>query len=160
FSCQPAGRLALALSPDGNTLATGDADGTVLLWDLAGAILGKAGGTARPGPEELEALVKQLGNADARKAYRAAGKLLAEPGGAVRALAARLRPDRGDPALRKEIARLIGELDVDKFGTRKKAAARLVELGRAAEPALRKSLEGKPSPEARMRIEQLLDKIP
>jgi DNA-binding beta-propeller fold protein YncE len=151
--------FALTFSPDGRTLATAERDGTVLLWDVAGGVFGKPDKAARPGAEELQALAKDLGGANAAKAYRAAGRLLAVPRQAVPLLGARLRPEPPDPARQKEIARLIDDLDADDFEAREKASARLGQLGEAAEPALRKVLAGRPSQETRVRAERLLGKI-
>ena len=56
------------------------------------------------------------------------------------------------------MARLIAELDDDNFEVREKAATELEKLGGAALPALREALDGRPSPESRRRIEQLIEK--
>ena len=53
------------------------------------------------------------------------------------------------------MARLIADLDSDVFDVREKAAKEW-KLGAAAEPALRKALEGRPSAEVRRRVEGLL----
>ena len=52
--------------------------------------------------------------------------------------------------------RLITDLDSDRFEVRDAAARELTQLGEQVEPALRRVLEGKPSPEARRRVEALL----
>jgi hypothetical protein len=54
---------------------------------------------------------------------------------------------------------LLAELDSDDFEVREKSTAELAKLGEAVESALRKALEGKPSPEARRRVESLLHKL-
>jgi hypothetical protein len=55
----------------------------------------------------------------------------------------------------KDIARWIADLDSEKFATREKATHELEKLGEAAQPALRKAIEGHPNPEARKRLERL-----
>jgi RNA polymerase sigma factor (sigma-70 family) len=67
--------LCLAFAPDGETLATGHADGTVLLWDLA-PTLARLG--PRPGPVDPEACWQALVG-DARAAYGAIDRLAAAP---------------------------------------------------------------------------------
>ena len=59
---------------------------------------------------------------------------------------------RGGPA---RIAKLLAALDGDDFEGREKASRGLAELGDLAGPAVRQALAGKPSPEARRRLEQL-----
>jgi hypothetical protein len=54
---------------------------------------------------------------------------------------------------------LLRDLDSDQFAERERATRRLVELGRPAEGALRKALEGKLSAEARRRVRGILQQI-
>jgi hypothetical protein len=63
------------------------------------------------------------------------------------------------PADAKQVARWIEDLDRDAFAVRDQATAALEKLGNAAGPALRKALEGKPTAEARRRIQRLLDRL-
>src|SRR5262249_40434905 len=58
----------------------------------------------------------------------------------------------------QQLARLLEELDDDRFAARKQATAELERLGREAEPALRKKQTGS-SVEARQRIESILTKL-
>jgi hypothetical protein len=63
---------------------------------------------------------------------------------------------RADP---KEIARLIGELDSPRFPVREMATVQLEGLDAQTEGALRSALQGKPTPEARRRMESLLKNL-
>jgi RNA polymerase sigma factor (sigma-70 family) len=69
-------------------------------------------------------------------------------------LAEALRPP--PPVDEKRVARLVADLDDERFEVREKAQAELAKLGAAAEPALRKALQQAPSIELRRRVEGLL----
>jgi hypothetical protein len=74
----------------------------------------------------------------------------------VRFLGEHLRPAAGES---RKVDRLLADLDSDDFPVRERASAALAALGEAAEPALRKALEGEPSPEVRRRVEALMQKL-
>lgn len=57
------------------------------------------------------------------------------------------------------IQQLIRDLDNDGFTVREKATAELGRLGEFAEPDLRRALRGPISPEARLRVERLLEQV-
>ncbi len=135
----------LAFAGDGRTLVTGSTDTTALVWDLAAA-------PSRKGPEELWA---DLLAPEGAPAWQAICTFAASPAG-VKSLGRRLPPA---PPARDEarIARLVQSLDGDDFQERQAATQELAKLGEAAEPALRRALEGKPSAEARRRLERLLE---
>lgn len=63
------------------------------------------------------------------------------------------------PAMTSKVVRLVETLDNDKFADRERATRELEALGEVAEPLLRKALEGNPSPEARRRMERVLEQI-
>jgi hypothetical protein len=109
-------------------------------------------------PERLPALWDDLANKDAAKAFDAIGLLTAMQEQAVPLLKAKLKPAtvRADS---KQIARLIADLDNERFEMRQKAMEELGQLGEHAEPALRAALADKPSLEARKRIDELLEGI-
>ena len=82
--------------------------------------------------------------------------LAAVPESSVPFLKRRLRPTCTTAA---QIARWIADLDSDDFETREKASAELRREDGAAESALTTALTAKPSPEARRRIEELLESL-
>jgi hypothetical protein len=77
-------------------------------------------------------------------------------------------PDQAVPYLRNRlpvretadadrVARLLKDLDDDRFSVRERAMKELAEMGEATEPLLREQLSAAPSPEVRQRVEVLLD---
>jgi WD40 repeat protein len=144
---------AVAFAPDNTRLASGSADATVLVWDAAGR-------SAAAGPlteDRLGQLWFDLGGERAAVAGRALAALADSPRQARALLRKHLRPvAAADPRL---VADLLGDLDNDDFRVRQKASEGLARLGEAAEPALRKLLEGNPSPEVRRTAEGLLGRL-
>jgi WD40 repeat protein len=149
----------VAFAPDGKTLASASWDATVKLWTVT--LPRQAAAAGNPGNRELEALWGDLAGPDASKAYRSIGKLAAAGRQAVLFLQSHLRPAGPlDPHQLKQVHQEIARLDNDEFSVREKAMRALVELGSLAEPALRQTLGNKPSAEVRIRVEQLLAKLP
>ncbi|MBI1915948.1 MAG: hypothetical protein HYS12_14620 [Planctomycetes bacterium] len=147
--------MALAFSPDGTRLVSGGVDTTALVWDLTGhhgANPGAAPLTAR----ELQTLWADLASSDAEHAYRAI-QVLSRSAQSVALFKANLRPVA--PIDPKRQARLLADLDSNRFAVRRKAAEELAGLGEAAAAALRQLLTSLPSPETRLRAEQILDKL-
>jgi hypothetical protein len=136
---------ALAFGPDGR-LFTGGLDTVILGWDV------------RPPREPARGTLvdawEALTPSDAKAAFQAQGRFLAEPDQAVTWLSARLTPSAPpDPA---RVKALIADLDSEDFATRERATADLKELGPAAAAALRAVVGQSLSAEARRRAEGLL----
>jgi WD40 repeat protein len=145
---------ALAYLPDGRTLASGGADSQVLLWDLTGRAPDGVWRTVRHTPEKLRAFWDALGAPDAAAAHRAIWELAADPEGATRFLAEKLWPAPNAEA--KVVARLIEDLNSDRFATRQRATGELAQLGEAALPALRKAFKKPATLEQAQRLQLLL----
>jgi RNA polymerase sigma factor (sigma-70 family) len=142
-------------SPDGKELATVAEDRTIKLWDLTR----RPAATTDAGDKELAQWWENLAGPDAAEAYRAVWAL-AGARGTVPFLQKKLRPaPEPGPEASKQLARLVADLDNDDFKVREKATEELEKLGPSAAVALRKALDGKPSPEMRKRVETLLDKL-
>jgi WD40 repeat protein len=145
---------SLDFSPDGSRLISGSYDTTALIWDLTGVADEKDTKTLTP--ERLASLWDELADADAGKAWRAGWRLTADPATSVPFLQKHLRPAEVDAA---RIAKLLTALESDEFESREAASRELSKLGDLAEPAVRKSLAEKHSPEVRRRLQELVNKL-
>lgn len=144
---------ALAFSRDGRLLASGGANGTILVWkvpeDDSVPVVRNAG--------EAESLWQALGDSDAANANRALAGLAAAPAQALPFFKERLHPI--DKQLDERLARLIAELDDDSFKVREQATRELASIGAEAADALRQALSNYPSAEVKRRIEDLLARL-
>jgi RNA polymerase sigma factor (sigma-70 family) len=148
---------AIAFSPDGRRLTSGSSDTTILVWDLTGQLRDGQLPIVKLTAGQLKDLLAALAGNDSAAAYRAIWTLAAAPAQSVPLLKEHLRPVA--PVDAKRLAGLIAALDDDAFDVREKASTELEKLGETAEGALRKALEGEPSPEVRQRVKALLEKV-
>jgi hypothetical protein len=145
--------LSLAFSPDGRRLVSGHTDSTLLVWEVR---------NSKPVNARLldaERLAQEWADlvGDPKKAFAARGVLAGSPAESVDFLKNRLAPVR--PADAAQLERLLADLDDDSSAAPEKARRGLEALGERAAGALRAALGGKPSPEARKRIQALLRTI-
>jgi hypothetical protein len=108
--------------------------------------------------DDLPRLWGDLASDDVLRARRAVWALVKAPGSAVALAKQHLHPAAG-AVDRGRLAQALKELDDDNFNVREKATEDLEKAGELAEPLLRDALKGKPSPEARRRIEASLEKL-
>jgi len=110
-----------------------------------------------PAADQVDALWADLASPDAARAYQAILGLIAEPHKSVPLLGSRLRPVQPpEPAW---VARLVQDLQSQRFPVRARATQELERLGELAEAELRKALDEKAPLEQRRRVEQLLGKL-
>jgi WD40 repeat protein len=142
---------SIAFSRDGRTLAASVQGAPVFAWDLF------AEPKARPGgPAQVEQAWEELKGDDAAKAFVAVRWLTHNSGLASEFLREKLPPvPPPDPSV---VNRQIADLDHKDFRKREAASRALAELGERARDALQKALAAGVSPEARTRIERLLDR--
>jgi RNA polymerase sigma factor (sigma-70 family) len=151
------GVVSLLFTPDGKHLFSGGTDTTVLTWDLTRLTQPEPAHAAALPARALDALWTDLAGKDATRAFDAIRKLSASPDQAVTLLKDRLRP--ATPADPDRLARLLADLDSDRFEQRRQAQSELEGLGELAEPALRKALAGNPPLDLHQRLERLLDRL-
>jgi WD40 repeat protein len=136
----------------GGRVATGTAEGDILVWDLAPSTWPLPRPPRELSREQFNALWSDLAR-DARTAYRAVSLLAAALEWSVPLLGTHLHPVAVD---RKRIEKLMADLDDDSFQTREQATRELLGLRYRVEPMLRRALENKPSLEMRRRLEAIL----
>jgi hypothetical protein len=155
FHGHQGGILSLTFADDGRTLISGGYDTSALVWDLTGRLGGEDWGKPLT-PAELDDCWADLAGADVARAYRAVRRLASSPMEAVAYLRVKVRPVAAVDEQR--LARLIADLDSDRFAVRESAEAELEALEETALAACRKALEGKLSAEVRRRLEALVEK--
>jgi RNA polymerase sigma factor (sigma-70 family) len=146
---------ALAFAPDSRTLVSGGADTTALVWDVT-RFTKRHGRILAPQATDLESSWKELAD-DAAAGYRAIGRMVSSPDSALSLLRKYLRPAVELDA--KQVARLVRELDSDRFQAREQATKEFEELGEIAIPALQKALADNPPLEVKRRLAELMDKL-
>jgi WD40 repeat protein len=142
--------IAVAFAEGGSTLITAGRDGTALFWDLPALLEAGLSKTIDLSEAQVQALWRDLGS-DAPRAYEALETLRRAPSQSVPFLREHLVPVAAEKRDRR-----IKELDSDQYEIRIRATNELAQMGKFAEPGLRKLLAEKPTLEARKRAEDLL----
>jgi WD40 repeat protein len=147
----------VAFSGDGRRLLSVSEDATGLVWDMTGQTQNAAPPGDKRTPKDFAALWQELASDDPATAYQAMGKLLHVPGVAVPLLKEHLQPVSEAEVSR--VARLIADLNHDRYSIREEAMAELTGLGDVIVPALLKTLGGKPSLEVKRRAMRILNDL-
>jgi RNA polymerase sigma factor (sigma-70 family) len=151
----PQGRVrTLAFSRDGRSLASGGNDSTIIIWDLTGRAQDDKRKSAALTAKHLQELWVDLAG-DAAIAERALWTLTQASQESMPCLKAWLAPVA--PADAQQVANLLADLGSDQYTERGQAAIALQHLGEAAEGAIRKALDSKPSLEVHRRLERILE---
>jgi WD40 repeat protein len=147
----------VAFSPDGTRLASGSADTSILIWDVAKYTRARRLPPVALTPADLARCWDALASADGKVAYLAIQELARGGQPAAAFLARRVEPAR--EADLAGIARLIEALDSKRFADREQAMKQLEDLGKLAEKSLRQALADSPSLDLRRRVQMLLQKL-
>ena len=126
----------------------------LLVYDVSDLNRAVREARARLTPEQVSPLWDALADADATKAFPALRLLVLNPDRALPILKDHLRP-----ADDRRVPKLVGDLNSDDFETREAASRGLAALGEAARSALEKAAAADPAPEARQRLNDLLEKL-
>jgi hypothetical protein len=151
------GVTGLAFLGRGRRIISASDDTTMLLWEAIAPPKHESPPPRSLSAERLSALWLDLAHDDAARAGRAMATLTTSPGQTVALLRDELRPVAAPR--RERLAQLIAQLDDDRFAVRAQATGELAKLGSLAEPELRKVQASPPSPDARVRVEYLLDRL-
>jgi hypothetical protein len=148
-----------ALLPVAFTSASHDLAGAseplAKIWDIADAAKERPPAQANLAPDELDVLWEFLAGDDESLALEAVETLGRDPAHAFPYCRKLLRPEPPFPP----VARLIADLDSDKFFERQKASELLHRLGKGVEQALRDKLKTRPALEVTRRIEDILEHL-
>jgi hypothetical protein len=145
---------SLAFAPDGRTLAAGDIDSTILLWDLTGRARDNKPQSISLSAKEVEVLWSDLAS-DAARAQEAIWALASAPRQSMTLLKERMLVT---PAPADKVTKLVADLDSDRFAVRQEAGQALEKMGESAEGFLRKVLDQNPTLEVRQRLSPILKK--
>jgi hypothetical protein len=157
FTFDPQGDrvTSLAFTPNGKAIVSATLDGTVMLWDVSGEK--RSDVKQQPSEPILKVWFNDLASDDIPLAHRSIWGLIKHPTVAVPFIRAHTEPAKGPG--RERIQRWLTELDHDRFPVRETASKELQKLGPVVLPILKKHLATKLSPEARERLEKLLEKL-
>jgi WD40 repeat protein len=142
--------------PDGWRLAIGQADTTVLVWDLAELVPGAMARAKLLDQGDLEKLWSDLESASGYAVFRAQALLAGAKDKTVAFLKARLEPT--PPLAQEHLAKLLADLD-GQFAVREPAVKELTALGDTVEQQLRAHLKKSQPLEVQRRMEWLLDTL-
>ena len=145
----------LLFTPDGRTLITGGADGTILLWDIRPQRL--AAPSDKPNAAALARGWAALAEADAVAAHQAMGLFLRHPAVSLPFLREKFPPVSLPSASASEA--LIVQLDADAFAEREAAYQELRSLHTVVEAQLRLALGKKPNLNVQRQLERLLEDL-
>lgn len=148
---------ALALSPKGDTLASGSADSTILVWDSKWRALQETDSDVSAPIRDVDEAWRLLAADDAATADRALRSLQAWGNETVRFLHGRLGPAPHQEL--GEAAELISRLASDRLSVRETANRKLTELREKAAPAVQHALIETEDDRLRSRLLRIMDAL-
>ena len=153
-----AGVRALALSPDGLTLALASGN-RVYLWNVSTRDLGKLGEPVALSAAEMKTAWHDLASKDQAQAESAFRKLATAQNHALEFFKKQVRAIAVPFVDKKAVQKWLSELDNPTFALRQRASKELAKLGELIQPDLEKYLATKPSLEGSRRAQKLLERL-
>ncbi len=150
---------SVACSTDGRTLASGDANGSIHIWDVRDLRKDLRVKAMKLTAKEVAEHWTALTDVDADKAFRSLRTLASAPAQTLPLLRERLKPAKAEGFDEAAVVKLIAQLDDDDFDTREKAAVALEKIGPKIAPLLRATLQKTKSAEVRRRLTVLLEAL-
>jgi hypothetical protein len=147
---------SLTFAADGKTFASASTDTTAKVWRPVASV-NEAPKEAKVTAAEMDLLLKDLRARDGKQAVKAVLALAATPRQTLAVLKQALRPVKPVPAER--VARLLTDLDSNRFAVREKASRELEECADQAREELKKALAGGVPLEVRRRVLALLERL-
>jgi WD40 repeat protein len=146
----------LAFAADGKAFATTSTDMTVRVWRPVESV--NEGPKEHPvSAAELDRLLKELRTGNGAQAIKAILALAGTPRQTLAVLKKSLRPVR--PVSAERVAKLLGDLNSNRFAVREKAHRALEECADRAREELKKALDKGVTEEVRRRVVRLLERV-
>lgn len=158
LTTNPAGVRAMALSPDGRSLALASSN-RVYVWNVATRELGELGAARPMSLDQLKQSWEDLANTDPGKAEAAFRQLAQAQQHALDFLKEQIRSIAVPPVDMKQVAQRLRELDHPTYQVRERAFQELGDLGEIVQPSLIKYVDARPSLEGERRARNLLDRL-
>jgi len=148
---------SMTLSDDGKQLATGGADGAILVCSTAAVQPVRPASTAAK-PDDLERWWNDLGSMDGTRVALAMWSLRQAPEKAIALIRERFQPEAPPPKppSAEQMDRWIADLDDERFAVREKAHRALANAGKEALNPIQHALGKNPSDEVRRRLTALV----
>jgi WD40 repeat protein len=146
----------VAFTLDGSRLVSASTDTTALIWDMAPWTV-KPDMARKLPAADLEKHWTGLLDPDATKAFGGMTALGSAPADTVAFLNKHLEPT--PPVDSELVAKLLVQLNSEKYKERQQASAELLKIGDRVVPAVEKALEAKPALELRQRLQTILDRL-
>jgi len=153
-----AGVRALALSPDGLTLALASGN-RVYLWNVTTRDLGNLGKPVALSGAELKTAWQDLASKDQAQAETAFRRLATAQNHALDFFKEQVRAIAVPYVDKKRVQKFLEELDSPTFQVRQRASQELAKFGELIQPDLEKYVAGKPSLEGNRRVQKLLERL-
>jgi sugar lactone lactonase YvrE len=158
LTTNPGAVRALALSPDGRTLALASGVNTYL-WNVATRELGELGEAKRLSDADLKTAWEDLAHSDPVKADAGFRLMASAQHHAFDFLKAHIRAIAVPPVDWNRVAKLLGELEDPAYAVRQRASTELARMGEPIKPALEKHLATKLELEGERRLNKLLERL-